>query len=48
MADGSAILDGSYPCSVQVAGKVRLIIDYEIRTEGGRISGYYVTFPDSW
>jgi len=47
-ADGSAIPDGSYPCSVQVASKVRLIVDYEIREGGGRIAGYYVTMPDGW
>jgi len=47
-ADGIALPDGSYPASAQVASKVRLIVDYEIQEGGGRIAGYYVTFPENW
>lgn len=46
--DASPIPDGSYPCSVQVASRVRLIVDYEIRGDTGRIAGYYVSFPEGW
>ena len=46
--DGTAIPDGSYPCSVQVTSKIRLIVDYEIGPSGGRITGYYCTFPENW
>lgn len=46
--DGSPIPDGSYPCSVQVTSKIRLIVDYEIGESGGKITGHYCTFPDGW
>lgn len=46
--EGKDIPDGSYPCSVQVTSKIRLIVDYEITPTGNRISGYYCTFPEDW
>ena len=47
-AEAKDIPDGSYPCSVQVTSKIRLIVDYEITPTGNRISGYYCTFPEDW
>jgi hypothetical protein len=47
-ADESPIRDGSYPVSVAVGPRERLIVDYEIRKESQRISGYFVTFPEDW
>jgi Neuraminidase (sialidase) len=47
-ADASPIPDGSYPVSVQVGPRKRLIIDYEIRDMSKRIAGYFVTFPEDW
>lgn len=47
-SDGSPILDGSYPASVQVGPHERLIVDYEIRPASRRISGRFVTFPEDW
>jgi Neuraminidase (sialidase) len=47
-ADGSAIADASYPVSVAVGPRERLIVDYEIRKDSRRIAGYFVTFPGSW
>ncbi|NUM53284.1 MAG: exo-alpha-sialidase [Candidatus Hydrogenedentes bacterium] len=46
--DAAPIPDGSYPCSVQVTSKIRLIVDYEIGESGGKITGYYCTFPENW
>lgn len=46
--DGQAIADGSYPVSVAVGPHRRLIVDYEIRSEGKWISGYFVDLPEAW
>ena len=46
--DASPIPDGSYPVSVQVGPRKRLIIDYEIRDTSKRIAGYFITFPEDW
>ncbi len=46
--DESPILDSSYPCSVQITPTERLIVDYEIRPEAKRITGYFVQFPEDW
>jgi hypothetical protein len=45
---GSPILDSSYPCSVSVGPRQRLIVDYEIRPNSRRIAGYFVRFPEDW
>ncbi len=47
-ADESPIQDGSYPVSVAVGPRERLIVDYEIRKDSRRITGYFVTFPEDW
>ena len=47
-AEGTGIPDGSYPSSVQVTSKIRLIVDYEIGGSGGKVTGYYCTFPEDW
>lgn len=47
-ASGAPIPDGSYPCTVQVTSTINLIVDYEIRESGGRVTGYYCTFPMDW
>ena len=47
-ADGSAILDGSYPLPVQNGPNVRLIVDREIRPTSKRIAGHFVTFQEDW
>ena len=44
-ADESPIPDASYPVSVQLDARTRLIVDYEIRPASRRIAGYFVTFP---
>jgi hypothetical protein len=44
-AGESPIRAGSYPVSVAVGPRERLIVDYEIRKDGQRISGYFVAFP---
>jgi hypothetical protein len=46
--DESPIADGSYPVSVPVSRRQRLIVDYEIRKDAKRIAGYFVTFPEGW
>ncbi|MGQ9588968.1 MAG: hypothetical protein ACUVYA_01595 [Planctomycetota bacterium] len=46
--DGSPILDGGYPASVEVGPRERLIVDYEIRPSSRRIVGRFVTFPEDW
>jgi len=46
--EATPLPDGSYPCSIQVTSKIRLIVDYEIGPAGNRIAGYYCTFPESW
>jgi hypothetical protein len=43
-----ATRDGSYPASVAVGPRQRLIVDYEIREDSRRITGYFVTFPEDW
>lgn len=47
-ADESPIPDGSYPVSVQIGSRQRLIVDYEIREQSKRITGYFITFPEDW
>jgi photosystem II stability/assembly factor-like uncharacterized protein len=47
-ADGGAIADASYPVSVAVGPRRRLIVDYEIRPEGKWIAGYFVDLPAGW
>jgi hypothetical protein len=47
-ADETAIPDASYPVSVQVGQRERLIVDYEIRKDSKRIAGYFVTMPAEW
>lgn len=44
--DGRPIADASYPVSVAVGKRRRLIVDYEIRPEGKWIAGYFVDLPD--
>jgi len=46
--DESPILDGSYPASVQTGPHERFIVDYEIRPESKRITGYFVRLPEVW
>jgi len=47
-ADESSIPDGSYPASIQTGPRERLVVDYEIRPESKRITGYFVVFPADW
>ncbi|MFO0925676.1 MAG: sialidase family protein [Gemmataceae bacterium] len=47
-ADESPIADGSYPVSAPVGDGRRLIVDYEIRPDSKRITGYLVRFPTDW
>jgi hypothetical protein len=47
-ADEAPIPDGSYPVSVQVGPRERLIVDYEIRKDSKRIAGYFVSLPKEW
>jgi BNR repeat-like domain len=47
-ADGSSIPDGSYLSSVPVSKTRRLVVDYEIRKDSKRITGYFVDFPENW
>jgi len=46
--DGGPIADGSYPVSAAVGPHRRFIVDYEIRTEGKWIAGYFVDLPREW
>jgi hypothetical protein len=46
--DASPIPDGSYPVSVPIGTRQRLIVDYEIRKDSKRIAGHVVTFPKDW
>ncbi len=46
--DGQPIADGSYPASVAVGDRRRLIVDYEIRDDGRWIAGYFVDLPADW
>ncbi|MBC8870964.1 MAG: exo-alpha-sialidase [Planctomycetes bacterium] len=46
--DGRPIADASYPVSVAVGKRRRLIVDYEIRPEGKWIAGYFVDLPEGW
>ena len=47
-ADESPIPDGSYPVSAPLDGRRRLVVDYEIRPDSKRITGYFVSFPEGW
>jgi len=47
-ADERPILDTGYPCSAPVGPHRRLIVDYEIRRDTHRITGYFVAFPENW
>jgi hypothetical protein len=46
--DGNPIADAGYPVSVALHEHRRFIVDYEIRPEGKRISGYFVDLPQDW
>jgi len=46
--DRSPIPDGSYAVSAQVSETERLIVDYEIRQDSKRVTGYFVKFPEGW
>jgi hypothetical protein len=46
--EGTVIPDGSYLSSVSVTKNRRLLIDYEIREDSKRVTGYYVDFPGDW
>jgi len=46
--DGQPIADASYPVSVAVGPRRRLVVDYEIRAEAKQIAGYYVDLPAAW
>ncbi len=46
--DGQPIRDASYPVSVQLDARRRLIVDYEIRTLSRQIAGYVVDVPANW
>jgi len=47
-SDGTAIRDGSYLSSVSLGKHRRLLVDYEIRENSKRITGYFVDFPTDW
>lgn len=47
-SDDSPIRDGSYAVSAPVGQRQRIIVDYEIRPDSQRVTGYFVTFPESW
>jgi len=47
-ADESRIPDGSYAVSAPSGPHQRLVVDYEIRPESKRITGYFVDFPEDW
>ena len=40
--------DSSYPVSVAVGEHRRFVVDYEIRSEGKWITGYFVDLPEGW
>lgn len=46
--EGTVIPDGSYLSSVSIAPDRRLLVDYEIREDSKRITGYFVDFPKDW
>ncbi len=46
--DESPLQDASYPVSVQLDSRRRLIVDYEIRPASRRIAAYCVEFPAGW
>lgn len=45
-ADGSAVWDGGYPCSVALDGNQRYVVDYVIDGTGRTINGYTVALPE--
>lgn len=47
-ANEKPIPDGSYAVSAPAGPNRRLIVDYEIRPESKRITGYFVDFPEDW
>ncbi len=47
-SDRSPILDGSYVVSAPIDERTRLIVDYEIREDSKRVTGYLVEFPENW
>lgn len=46
--EGATIPDGSYLSSLSVGPNRRLLVDYEIREDSKRITGYFVDFPKDW
>ncbi|MCA9438397.1 MAG: exo-alpha-sialidase, partial [Candidatus Omnitrophica bacterium] len=46
--DRSPIPDGSYTVSAPTGANERLIVDYEIREQSKRVTGYFVEFPEDW
>ncbi|MCA9423683.1 MAG: exo-alpha-sialidase [Candidatus Omnitrophica bacterium] len=46
--DRSPVPDGSYAVSASVGENERFIVDYEIREESRRVTGYFVEFPKGW
>ena len=46
--EGTVIPDGSYLSSVSILPNRRLLVDYEIRDDSKRITGYFVDFPADW
>lgn len=47
-SDHAAIQDGSYPVSVALGGRRRLIVDYVHDGDSKTISGYFVELPQAW
>jgi len=45
--DASPILDASYPVSAPIGPGRRFLVDYGIRPESRRITGYFLDLPDS-
>lgn len=47
-ADEAPIPDGSYAVSAPAGPHRRIVVDYEIRPDSKRITGYLVDFPTDW
>lgn len=46
-ADGTAIQDGGYPCSVALDGNRRFVVDYVIDGDTRAINGYIISVPET-
>jgi hypothetical protein len=46
--DGTPISDGSYPVSVSVGDRRRLIVDYVHDNDLHAVAGYFVELPEAW